>query len=89
MNRPPASVAAEKPGPAREAAGLPRGSGPINVVSTLALMDYEPATCRMRLVATNPGDWMIHCHLPHHMMNAMVSMVGPMSEPAGSGAGRA
>jgi glutaconate CoA-transferase subunit B len=40
---------------AREAAGLPRGSRPINVVSTLALMDYEPETCRMRLVATNPG----------------------------------
>ncbi len=40
---------------AREAAGLPRGSGPINVVSTLALMDYEPETCRMRLVATHPG----------------------------------
>ena len=26
-----------------------------------------------------PGDWMLHCHLPHHMMNAMVSMVGPMA----------
>jgi hypothetical protein len=25
------------------------------------------------------GDWMIHCHLPHHMMNQMVSMVGPLS----------
>jgi hypothetical protein len=25
------------------------------------------------------GDWMVHCHLPHHMMNQMVSMVGPMS----------
>jgi hypothetical protein len=25
------------------------------------------------------GDWMLHCHLPHHMMNNMVSMVGPMS----------
>ena len=25
------------------------------------------------------GDWMIHCHLPHHMMNQMVPMVGPMS----------
>jgi manganese oxidase len=23
------------------------------------------------------GDWMLHCHLPHHMMNHMVSMVGP------------
>jgi len=40
---------------AREAAGLPRGSGPIAVVSTLALMDYDPATCRMRLKALHPG----------------------------------
>ncbi len=29
--------------------------------------------------AVNPGDWMVHCHLPHHMMNQMVSMVGPMT----------
>lgn len=28
--------------------------------------------------ATHPGDWMLHCHLPHHMMNHMVAMVGPM-----------
>jgi glutaconate CoA-transferase subunit B len=40
---------------AREAAGLPRNSGPINVVSTLALMDYDRDTCRMRLAATHPG----------------------------------
>jgi hypothetical protein len=31
----------------------------------------------VEFVANNPGDWMIHCHLPHHMMNQMVSMVGP------------
>ncbi len=30
------------------------------------------------------GDWMVHCHLPHHMMNQMVSMVGPMAR-AGHG----
>jgi FtsP/CotA-like multicopper oxidase with cupredoxin domain len=35
--------------------------------------------------AINPGDWMLHCHLPHHMMNQMVSMVGPMAT-AGFGA---
>lgn len=29
--------------------------------------------------AVHPGDWMLHCHLPHHMMNNMVSMVGPMT----------
>ena len=34
--------------------------------------------------AKYPGDWMLHCHLPHHMMNQMVSMVGPMME-AGHG----
>ena len=28
--------------------------------------------------ADNPGDWMVHCHLPHHMMNQMVTMVGPL-----------
>jgi len=27
--------------------------------------------------AKYPGDWMLHCHMPHHMMNQMVSMVGP------------
>ncbi len=40
---------------AREAAGLPRGTGPIAVVSTLALMDYDPVSYRMRLKATHPG----------------------------------
>jgi FtsP/CotA-like multicopper oxidase with cupredoxin domain len=30
------------------------------------------------------GDWMLHCHLPHHMMNQMASMVGPMTH-GGSG----
>jgi len=32
----------------------------------------------VEFVANNPGDWMFHCHLPHHMMNQMVSMVGPI-----------
>ncbi|MCL4394118.1 MAG: 3-oxoacid CoA-transferase [Chloroflexi bacterium] len=43
---------------AREWAGLPRGTGPVNVVSTLALMDYDTSSggsCRMRLAATHPG----------------------------------
>ena len=31
----------------------------------------------IEFVANNPGDWHLHCHLPHHMMNQMVSMVGP------------
>jgi glutaconate CoA-transferase subunit B len=43
---------------ARERAGLPRGSGPIFVVSSLALMGYdreEGGSCRMTLEALNPG----------------------------------
>src|SRR5579864_6108532 len=38
----------------------------------------------VEFVANNPGDWMIHCHLPHHMMNQMSSVVGPMTR-RGSG----
>lgn len=34
------------------------------------------------------GDWMLHCHLPHHMMNQMASMVGPMHEHDGLMTGR-
>jgi hypothetical protein len=30
-------------------------------------------------VANNPGSWMLHCHLPHHMMNQMSSNVGPLT----------
>jgi FtsP/CotA-like multicopper oxidase with cupredoxin domain len=33
----------------------------------------------VEFIANNPGDWMIHCHMFHHMMNHMVSMVGPMA----------
>jgi FtsP/CotA-like multicopper oxidase with cupredoxin domain len=32
----------------------------------------------VEFVADNPGDWHFHCHLPHHMMNQMASMVGPI-----------
>ncbi len=38
--------------------------------------------------ATYLGDWMLHCHLPHHMMNQMASMVGPMQEHDGLMTGR-
>jgi manganese oxidase len=41
----------------------------------------------VEFVATNPGDWMIHCHMPHHMMNQMSSMAGPMTRRAGLVAG--
>ena len=39
----------------------------------------------VEFVAQYEGDWMLHCHMPHHMMNQMVSMVGPMAMSHGSG----
>jgi len=30
----------------------------------------------IEFVANNPGDWMLHCHLPHHMMNSMMDLLG-------------
>jgi glutaconate CoA-transferase subunit B len=40
---------------AREAAGLPRGTGPYRVVTTLAVLGYEPLSKRMQLLSTQPG----------------------------------
>ena len=40
---------------AREQAGLPPGTGPLYVVSTLALMGFDDETRRMKLIATHPG----------------------------------
>ncbi len=40
---------------AREAAGLPPNTGPLYVVSTLALMGFDDETKRMKLLKTQPG----------------------------------
>ena len=40
---------------AREAAGLPPGTGPYRVVTTLAVLGYDEDTKRMKLLATQPG----------------------------------
>ena len=37
----------------------------------------------VEFIADNPGDWMLHCHLPHHMMNQMAPQAGPMTRVAG------
>jgi FtsP/CotA-like multicopper oxidase with cupredoxin domain len=41
----------------------------------------------VEFLANNPGDWMIHCHMPHHMMNQMSSTAGPLTRRAGMPAG--
>lgn len=40
---------------AREAAGLPPDTGPLYVVSTLALLGFDDETKRMKLLKTQPG----------------------------------
>lgn len=40
---------------ARERAGLPSGTGPYRVVTSLAVLGYHPQTKRMTLLATQPG----------------------------------
>jgi FtsP/CotA-like multicopper oxidase with cupredoxin domain len=61
----------------------PRGTwGPNNTVLVGVAQSRN-----VEFVATNPGDWMIHCHMPHHMMNQMASMAGPMTRRAGMVAG--
>jgi FtsP/CotA-like multicopper oxidase with cupredoxin domain len=31
----------------------------------------------LEFIAFNPGDWVMHCHMIHHMMNHMVRQAGP------------
>jgi FtsP/CotA-like multicopper oxidase with cupredoxin domain len=45
----------------------------------------------VEFIGNNPGDWVLHCHMFHHMMNHMAVMVGPMAlqmggMPAGANA---
>ncbi|HEX3149871.1 MAG TPA: CoA-transferase [Gemmataceae bacterium] len=40
---------------AREAAGLPKGTGPHRVITELAVLDFHPTTRRMRLLSLHPG----------------------------------
>ena len=49
---------------------------PENVTLTGVAMAKE-----IEFVANNIGDWPFHCHMTHHMMNHMVSQVGPKMRP--------
>jgi FtsP/CotA-like multicopper oxidase with cupredoxin domain len=45
--------------------------GPANTVLVGVAQARE-----IEFVANNRGAWMLHCHLPHHMMNAMSDLMG-------------
>lgn len=49
--------------------------GNTTLVGVAQARDFE-------FLADRTGDWMLHCHLPHHMMNQMSSSVGPMTRPS-------
>jgi len=40
---------------AREAAGLPAGTGPYRVITNLAVMGYDDETCRMKVLSIHEG----------------------------------
>ncbi len=40
---------------AREAAGLPPGTGPYKVITDLAVLGFDPASCRMQVESLHPG----------------------------------
>ncbi len=40
---------------AREAAGLPAGTGPYRVITNMAIMDFEETSRRMRVISLHPG----------------------------------
>jgi FtsP/CotA-like multicopper oxidase with cupredoxin domain len=59
-----------------------RGAGPFTLKENTVLVGVAQAR-DIEFVAEHPGDWMLHCHLPHHMMNQMAEMVGPMHAEGG------
>jgi len=63
-----------------------RAAGPFTMAENTVLVGVAQAR-DIEFVATYPGDWMLHCHLPHHMMNQMQAMVGPMHGEFGEHAG--
>ena len=48
-------------------AWIPRN---VSLIGVAMANDFE-------FIAFNPGDWIFHCHMVHHMMNHMVRQVGP------------
>lgn len=42
-------------GDSRAKSGLPLGAGPYKIITNMAVMDFEPASKRMRIVSVNPG----------------------------------
>lgn len=57
-----------------QSAWIPRNT---TLVGVAEAQDFE-------FIAFNPGDWIFHCHMVHHMMNHMVRQVGPRIRPGHS-----
>ena len=63
-----------------------RITGPYTTPQNTVLVGVAQAR-DIEFVAKYAGDWMFHCHLPHHMMNQMASMVAPPAATKGMTAG--
>jgi glutaconate CoA-transferase subunit B len=42
-------------GNSRAKSGLPAGAGPYKIITNMAVMDFEPESKKMRMIAINPG----------------------------------
>lgn len=60
-----------------DAAWVPRNTTNVHVAQVQTV----------EFIANNPGDWALHCHILHHMMNHMTSMTGPARMIMGGGHG--
>lgn len=54
-----------------ESAWVPRNN---TMVGVAQVHEFE-------FIANNPGDWIFHCHMVHHMMNHMTYPAGPRMRP--------
>lgn len=57
-----------------QSAWIPRNN---TLVGVAMVNDFE-------FIANNPGDWIFHCHMVHHMMNHMTYPAGPSMRPGQS-----
>src|SRR3954452_18209935 len=66
---------------AREAAGLPAGTGPYRVITDLAVMGYHERTKRMQVLSLHPGATMAHVRANSSFAIDAVADVGQTPPP--------
>jgi glutaconate CoA-transferase subunit B len=66
----------------REAAGLPKGTGPHRVITELAVLDFHPETKRMRVFSLHPGVTLEHVKAATSFELQTIDNVGTTALPS-------